>query len=80
VTGRGPDRSGDGGPDPSRSPSGAELAGLGAVLCAAIVLPLLGGIRLDSALNSSPAGLLAGLLLGIVAASATVFVRFRRYW
>jgi F0F1-type ATP synthase assembly protein I len=80
VTGSGPEPPSGGGPDRSPSPSGAELAGLGVFLTAVIVLPLLGGIRLDDALNSGPAGLLGGLLLGIVAASAAVFVRFRRYW
>jgi F0F1-type ATP synthase assembly protein I len=67
-------------PASSAEPTGRELAGLGLVLAAAVLVPLLGGILLDSKLHSSPIGLFLGLLLGIGAASGVVYVRFvKRY-
>jgi F0F1-type ATP synthase assembly protein I len=48
-------------------------------LCAAVVIPLLVGLGVDGALHSGPAGLVIGLLVGIVAGVAGVYVRFRRY-
>jgi F0F1-type ATP synthase assembly protein I len=61
-------------------PSGTELAGLGVVAAAAVIVPLLGGLGLDSVLHTTPLGLVVGLLLGIVAAVTSIYVRFRRYW
>lgn len=61
------------------SPSGNELAGLALFLAAVVVIPLILGLRLDAWLNSSPLGIILGLLLGIVAALAVVYVRFKRY-
>lgn len=64
---------------PRDSPSGAELLGLGVYLAVVVVLPLLVGLRVDDALGSAPAGLVAGLALGILCGFAGVYVRFRRY-
>lgn len=61
------------------TPSTADLIGLGMLLATSVVAPLLGGLWLDGRLGTSPAGVLVGLLLGIVAAVVTVFVRFKRY-
>jgi F0F1-type ATP synthase assembly protein I len=61
------------------SPSGFELAGLGVYLAAVVVIPLIAGLRVDAAFNSGPLGLGLGLILGIVAGFAGVYVRFRRY-
>ena len=61
------------------SPSGTELAALGLFLCVVIVVPLLVGLGVDGALHSGPAGLVVGLLVGIVAGVAGIYVRFRRY-
>jgi F0F1-type ATP synthase assembly protein I len=67
-------------PDSKRtSPSGMELAGLGVFLAAVVVIPLVIGLRVDAALGSSPVGLGLGLVLGILAGFAGVYVRFRRY-
>lgn len=66
---------------PSQGPSGAELAGLGVMLAAAFVAPMVLGVVLDGVLRTSPLFVFAGLALGIVAAVAVVYVRYvRRYW
>jgi F0F1-type ATP synthase assembly protein I len=62
-----------------RAPSGGELAGLGVFLAAVVVVPLLIGAVLDSAIHTAPLLLLAGLVLGIVAGGAVVYTRFKRY-
>ena len=61
------------------SPSGGELAGLAVFLAAVVVVPLIVGLRLDASFGTGPAGIIVGLLLGIVAAAAVVYVRFKRY-
>jgi hypothetical protein len=66
-------------PGGGRGPSGAELAGVGAALAGAFIVPLVIGIVLDGALRVGPLLTLVGLSLGIVAAIATGYVRFRRF-
>ena len=51
-----------------RGPSGADLAGVGAAIAGAFVIPLVLGIVLDRALHSGPILTLVGLSLGIAAA------------
>ena len=68
------------GPPRRDSPSGLELLGLGVALAACVMVPLLLGMVLDSRLGSAPAGVMVGLLLGIVAGGFTVYLRFKRYW
>jgi F0F1-type ATP synthase assembly protein I len=67
-------------PNRTTGPSGVELIGLGFGLAVAVVLPLLAGLWLDAAKHTSPLGVGAGLLLGIVAATTLVIQRFKRYW
>jgi len=66
-------------PGGGRSPSGADLAGVGAALAGAFILPLVIGIALDGALHTRPILTLVGVSLGIVAAIATGYVRFKRF-
>ncbi len=68
--------------DPRRtdSPSPGELAGLGILLAVSVLLPLIGGLVVDSRLGTAPFGVIVGMLLGIVAAVGVVYVRFKRYW
>jgi F0F1-type ATP synthase assembly protein I len=66
-------------PGGGRSPSGADLAGVGAAIAGAFVIPLVLGIVLDRALTSGPILTLVGLSLGIVAAVAVAYVRFKRF-
>ena len=72
---------GDGRGDGPRqaTPSGGELAGLGVAIALALLVPLGAGVGLDALLDTSPAGFLIGLLLGIIAATAFVVMQFRRY-
>jgi F0F1-type ATP synthase assembly protein I len=67
------------GPAADGGPSGSELLGMGAMLAAAVVVPLVAGIAVDRALHTAPWFLLIGLSVGIVAASAVTYTRFRRY-
>ena len=65
----------------SPGPSGTELMGLGVLLAAAFVAPMVLGVVLDGALRTSPLFLFVGLAAGIVAAVAVVYARYvRRYW
>lgn len=67
---QGPDRTG---------PSVSQLAGLGAVIAVAVLVPLVAGLLVDNALHSSPLGLLLGLLVGAGAATMTLISRLRQY-
>ena len=49
------------------------------LLAAAVVVPLVLGLVIDSATHSGPIFFFIGLLLGVVAAIATVYTRFKRY-
>jgi F0F1-type ATP synthase assembly protein I len=69
---------GDGG-SAGQSPSGLELLGLAVQLAAAVVVPLVLGLVIDSATHRGPTFFFIGLFLGVVAAIATVYTRFKRY-
>ena len=56
-----------------------ELLGLAVLLAAAVVVPLVLGPVIDSAMHSGPTFFFIGLFLGVVAAIATVYTRFKRY-
>jgi F0F1-type ATP synthase assembly protein I len=62
-----------------RAPSGGELAGLGVLLAAVVVLPLLIGAVIDNVAHTAPLLLLAGLVIGIIAGGAVVYTRFKPY-
>jgi F0F1-type ATP synthase assembly protein I len=66
-------------PENGRSPSGGELAGLGAAIAGAMVVPVVAGVLIDGALRTTPVFVLIGVAVGIVGASATVFIRIKRY-
>ena len=64
----------------STGPSGAELAGLGMALAAAVVVPMVLGYVVDGALRTSPLFLFVGLAVGIIGAVALVYTRYvKRY-
>lgn len=56
-----------------------EFLGLAVVLAAAVVVPLVLGLVIDSAAHSAPIFFFIGLLVGVMAAVATVYTRLRRY-
>jgi F0F1-type ATP synthase assembly protein I len=60
----------------SDGPSGRDLAGLGLVLAASVLVPLIGGSLLDGALHTGPLLLFVGLVVGIAAAVAVVYVGY----
>lgn len=63
--------------DPNR-PDVSSLLALGIVLALCLVVGLGLGWLLDSAVGTSPAFLLVGLLLGIVAAACYTVASFRK--
>lgn len=60
-------------------PSGTELFGLAVLLAAVFLVPLLLGLAIDGVAHTTPVFLLIGILVGIIAAGATIYTRFRRY-
>jgi len=52
---------------------------MGVSIAVALIVPLLVGVAVDHVLNSSPFGVLIGLLVGIAASCYRAFVQFRRY-
>lgn len=56
-----------------------ELLGLGFLLAVAFILPLVIGLALDGATHSGPLFTFIGLFVGVTAAAAAVYTRFRRY-
>jgi hypothetical protein len=60
----------------AQGPSGSELAGLGLLLAAVLLLPLIGGLLLDSLVRSGPIFLLLGLLVGILGTVGVIYTRY----
>ncbi len=69
-----------GNPRPAAAgPSTAEALGLGLVAAVALVVPLIAGLLLGTHFGAPLAGVVPGLLLGIVAAGFAFYVRLKRY-
>jgi F0F1-type ATP synthase assembly protein I len=64
-------------PTSNSSPSVADLAGMGMYLAAVILLPLLGGVWLDSKWHTAPTFVLIGLFVGLAAGAAGVWLKVR---
>jgi F0F1-type ATP synthase assembly protein I len=62
-----------------QGPSGMEFLGLAVLLAAAVVVPLLLGLVLDTAKHSGPLFFFIGLFVGVIAAGAIFWTRFKRY-
>lgn len=61
----------------SQGPTGADMAGIGIYLAAAVLLPLLGGVALDKALHTAPVFVLVGLGVGLVAGATGIWLKVR---
>ena len=66
-------------PPPNSGPTVSDLAGIGMYLAAVILLPLLGGVWLDSALHTAPVFVLIGLFVGLAAGAAGVWLKVRNF-
>jgi ATP synthase protein I len=64
-------------PPSNSGPSVSDLAGIGMYLAGVILLPLLGGVWLDSALHTAPVFVLIGLFVGLAAGAAGVWLKVR---
>jgi len=53
------------------------MAGIGIYFAAAVLVPLLGGAALDRVLNTAPVFVLVGLVVGLVAGGAAVWLKVR---
>jgi hypothetical protein len=63
-------------PEAAGGPSGADLAGLGLLLAAAFVVPLVVGSAVDGLLHRGPVFLLIGLFVGIAGTVAVLYVGY----
>ena len=64
-------------PTSSPGPTGADMAGIGIYLAAAVLLPIIGGVALDKALKTAPVFVLVGLFVGLVAGAAGIWLKVR---
>jgi F0F1-type ATP synthase assembly protein I len=55
------------------------MAGLGVYLAAAVLLPILGGVLLDHVFNTSPVLVLVGLVVGLAAGAAAIWLKVREF-
>ena len=53
------------------------MAGIGIYLAAAVLIPLLGGVALDKALNTAPVFVLIGLFVGLAAGATGIWLKIR---
>ncbi len=55
------------------------MAGIGIYLAASVLLPLLGGVALDRVFGTAPVFVLVGLLVGLVAGGAAIWLKVREF-
>jgi F0F1-type ATP synthase assembly protein I len=60
-------------------PTGSDLAGVGAGLAVAFLVPFFAGLGIDAIAHTGPVFLLIGLALGILSAVGFAYVRFKRF-
>ena len=61
------------------TPTGSDLAGMGAGLAIAFLVPFFAGLGIDAEAHTGPVFLLIGLALGILSAVVFGYVRFKRF-
>jgi F0F1-type ATP synthase assembly protein I len=65
-------------PQPQK-PSGAQLSGMGILIAAAMIIPLILGYVVDNFLHTSPFGVLIGLVVGITFSCYVAVAQLRPY-
>ena len=55
------------------------MAGVGFYFAGAVLLPILGGVGLDSVFHTSPVFVLIGLFVGLAAGAAAVWLKIREF-
>jgi F0F1-type ATP synthase assembly protein I len=53
------------------------LAGIGIYFAACVLVPLLGGVALDNWLHTAPVFVLVGLVVGLAAGAAGIWLKVR---
>lgn len=66
-------------PPSTSGPTGADMAGIGIYFAAAVLLPLLGGVGLDSVFHTGPVFVLVGLFVGLVAGGVAIWLKVREF-
>jgi ATP synthase protein I len=66
-------------PTPRPGPTGADMAGIGMYFAGAVLLPLLGGVWLDSVFHTGPVFVLVGLFVGLAAGGFAIWVKVREF-
>ena len=56
-----------------------EFLGLAVLLASAVVIPLVLGLVIDASQHSAPIFFFIGLLIGLIAAGAVFWTRFKQY-
>jgi len=62
-----------------RGPTGREMAGLGGVLAASVIVPMLIGLGIDALARTGPLFFLLGLGLGVLGGIFVAYTRLKRY-
>ncbi len=63
----------------SPGPTGADMAGIGIYFAAAALLPIIGGALLDGAFHTSPLFVIVGLVVGLAAGAAAIWLKVREF-
>lgn len=66
-------------PTSKSTPSGADMAGIGAYFAGAVLVPIVIGAFLDSKLHTAPWFVLVGLFVGLVAGATAIWLKLREY-
>ncbi len=62
-----------------QGPNGADMASIGMYFAAAVLIPIVIGALLDSRLHTAPWFVLVGLLVGLVAGAAAMWLKLREF-
>jgi ATP synthase protein I len=63
----------------SPGPTGADMAGIGIYFAGAALLPIIGGVFLDGVFHTSPVFVIIGLVVGLAAGGAAIWLKVREF-